>query len=107
YPSDGRPELNDRIFFEGETLRMVTSGSPDPRYPTRERIEQTFGPPEAQTLFQTQQYLDYTSKGLRFICGGDGKTTGVIYFAPRHRRVPEGYPNERIDLRRTLPEPTA
>jgi hypothetical protein len=104
YPSAGRPELNDRLYFSKGKLELVTSASPDLRYPSRDRIIQTLGPPEAQTIFQTQQYLDYTQRGLRFICAASGKTTGVLYFPPHPRRVPEGYPNEHINLSRKLPD---
>jgi hypothetical protein len=105
YPSLGRPDLNDRFFFDHGKLSLVTSASPDPRYATRESIVEVFGTPEAQTLFPMQQYLDYTQKGLRFICDAAGKTTGILYFRPHPRRVPAGYPNELINLRRKLDDP--
>lgn len=103
---DGSP-LNDRIYFRSGKLALVTSASPDPRFPTRAAIIQRFGEPEAAVEFQTQSYLDYTSQGLRFICDAAGATTGVIYFAPQRRRVPEGEPAGRISLRRTLAETAA
>ena len=100
YPVAGQPELNDRFYFQNKKLALVTSASPDSRYPTRERIVEQFGKPEAEISFQTQSYLDYTQQGLRFICDAAGKTTGVLYFAPHPRRIPEGYPNVHVDLRR-------
>lgn len=99
YPVAGAPHLSDRLFIRGGVLALVTAASEDTRYPDRTAIEAAFGTPEAEVRFRTQQYLDYTERGLRFICDDRGATTGVIYFAPRRRRVPRGYPNERIDLR--------
>ncbi len=107
YPSLGRPDLSDRLFFRDDKLALVTSASRDDRYPTRAAIETRFGTAEAEIRFQTQTYLDYSEHGLRFICGADDETTGVIYFAPRRRRVPAGYPNVGLDLRRELPAPAA
>ena len=100
YPADGRRGLSDRLFFRGGKLALVTAASADPRYERRGRILKRLGEPEAVIRFQTQEYLDYTERGLRFVCDADGVTTGVIYFAPRARRVPAGCPNERVDLRR-------
>jgi len=100
YPSQGAPDLNDRFYFRDDKLALVTSASADPRYPNRDSIIDQFGPPEAEITFETQSYLDYTQQGLRFICAADGKTTGVLYFAPHPRRVPEGYPNAHVDLSR-------
>lgn len=100
YPVAGRPTLNDRIYFRGNKLALVTSASPDARYPTRTSILKQFGDPEAEITFQTQAYLDYSERGLRFICDAAGKTTGVLYFAPQRRRVPEGFPNAQLNLRR-------
>ncbi|WP_339908574.1 hypothetical protein [Symmachiella dynata] len=105
YPVAGRPELNDRFYFQNNKLALVTSASPDSRYPTRERIVKQFGKPEAEISFQTQSYLDYTQQGLRFICDATGNTTGVLYFAPHPRRIPEGYPNVHVDLRRAETDP--
>jgi hypothetical protein len=100
YPADGRPGLSDRLYFRDGRLALVTAAGRDERYSTRAAIETRFGKPEAELRFQTQEYLDYSERGLRFICEAGGETTGVIYFAPRRRRVPAGYPNERINLRR-------
>lgn len=99
YPVPGKPGLSDRLFFRGGVLALVTAASDDARYPDRAAIESAFGKPEAEVVFRTQAYLDYSEHGLRFICDDAGDTTGVIYFAPTRRRVPPGYPNERIDLR--------
>jgi hypothetical protein len=107
YPSVGQPELSDRLYFRDGKLALVTSASRDDRYPTRAAIEARFGPPEAEIRFQTQTYLDYSERGLRFICDADDEATGVIYFTPRRRRVPVGYPNVRLDLRRELAAPAA
>jgi hypothetical protein len=103
YLSEGNPALNDRFYFRGDKLALVTSASPDKRYLTRENIFERFGEPESHILFNTQEYLDYTEQGLRFICSASGRTTGALYFQPFRRRVPAGYPATRIDLRR---EPT-
>ena len=103
YPSVGRPDLSDRLYFRDGKLALVTSASRDDRYPTRADIEHRFGAAEAEIRFQTQTYLDYSEHGLRFICNDADETTVVIYFVPRRRRVPEGYPNVRLDLRREVP----
>jgi hypothetical protein len=97
YPVPGKPGLSDRLYFRGGVLALVTSASDDPRYPNRAAIEGAFGKPEAEVVFRTQAYLDFSEHGLKFICDDSGHTTGVIYFAPTRRRVPRGYPNERID----------
>jgi len=107
YPVPENPKLSDRLYFRNSRLHLVTAASVDAKYPDRATIEGTLGPPEAEVLFQTQQYLDYTEHGLRFICRSDGTTSGVIYFVPERRRVPRGYPNVRIDLRRQLPKAQA
>jgi len=107
YAVAGRPELNDRFYFRGDKLALVTSASPDARFANRNAILEQLGTPEAHTLFQTQEYLDFTEKGLRFVCNADGTTTGILYFAPHPRRVPAGYPNEHISLRRDLPRAPA
>lgn len=107
YPVAGNRELNDRLYFRDGRLALVTAASADARYPNHSTIEQSLGQPEAEVLFQTQQYLDYSEQGLRFICRADGTTTGVICFEPQRRRVPAGYPNVSVDLRRTLPAPRA
>src|SRR5258708_7159464 len=65
YPVAGNPDLNDRLFFRDGKVNYITSATPDPRYPNLEKIVKTFGTPEARTRFQTQEYLDYTEKGLR------------------------------------------
>ncbi len=104
YPVNGKPSLSDRLFFRNSRLELVTAASTDAKFPDRRAIEKRLGPPEAEVLFQTQQYLDYTEHGLRFICRADGTTTGMICFRPRRRRIPEGYANVRIDLRRQVPE---
>ena len=103
YPSVGHPELNDRLYFRNEKLALVTSASDDERFPDRAAIERQFGKPEAEVTFQTQEYLDYSEQGFRFICARDGHTTGIIYFEPVPRRVPPGYPNTHICLRRRMP----
>jgi hypothetical protein len=103
YPVAGNPLLNDRLYFRNSRLSLVTAASTDPRFPNRASIEKALGQPEAEVLFQTQQYLDYTEHGLRFICALDGTTTGVICFEPQRRRVPPGYPNVSVNLRRELP----
>ena len=100
YPVNGRPHLNDRLYFRDGKLALVTAASPDPRYDNRAAIEQSLGEPEAEVRFQTQEYLDYTESGLRFICRASGETTGILYFQPQRRRVPAGYPNRLINLRR-------
>ncbi|MEZ6063593.1 MAG: hypothetical protein R3C19_24855 [Planctomycetaceae bacterium] len=105
YPAVGNPALSDRLYFRNSRLELVTAASADPDYPDRATIERTLGVPEAEVLFQTQQYLDYTQRGLKFICRPDGATTGVIYFQPQPRRVPVDHPNARIDLRRQLQAP--
>jgi hypothetical protein len=105
YPVAGQRDLSDRLYFRDNKLALVTAASPDPRYPTRDRIIEQFGKPEAEITFQTQAYLDYTEQGLRFICDTAGRTTGVLYFAPQPRRIPEGYPNVHVDLRRTDSDP--
>lgn len=107
YPSVGRPDLNDRLYFRNRRLALVTSASPDDRYPNRAAIEALYGAPEAEVLFQTQEYLDYSEHGLRFICAADGTTTGILYFNPVPRRVPRGYPNTSINLRRPAQPPAA
>ena len=104
YPVREGSSLNDRLYFRGGKLELVTAASPDARYLTRAEIVSQFGEPEAAVRFQSQEYLDYTEKGLRFICDADGKTAGVIYFSPSRRRVPAGEPAARIDLRRELPD---
>ncbi len=101
YPVAGSEVLNDRLYFRADKLALVTAASGDDRYPNRQAIEDAFGKPEAQVLFQTQQYLDYTERGLKFVCAADGTTTGIISFAPQGRRVPSDCPNVSIDLRRT------
>jgi hypothetical protein len=106
YPVVGDRPLNDRLYFSDGRLTLVTAASPDERYPSRAAVEQSLGEPEAEIIFQKQQFLDYTSRGLRFVCDADGATTGVIYFTRRARRVPPGYPQARIDLRRDKTPPT-
>ncbi|MEO1982196.1 MAG: hypothetical protein ABGZ24_16900, partial [Fuerstiella sp.] len=101
YPVAGSDSLNDRLYFRAGKLALVTAASGDDRYPNRQTIEAEFGRPEAQVLFQTQQYLDYTEHGLKFICAADGTTTGIISFVPQPPRVPSDCPNVSIDLRRT------
>lgn len=103
YPVVGSPGLSDRLYFRDGKLAMVTAASVDGRYQTREEVELQFGRAEAEVRFQSQEYLDYSTLGLKFICETDGKITGVIYFPPTRRRVPEGHPSARIDLRRNLP----
>lgn len=100
YPASGREELSDRLYFRDGKLALVTAASSDDRYATRDAIENRLGEPEAEVRFQTQDYLDYTEKGLRFICRTSGETTGILYFTPQRRRVPAGYPNRLINLRR-------
>lgn len=100
YPiADGSP-LNDRFYFRSGKLALVTAASPDARYPNRDSIIAKLGEPEADVRFVAQEYLDYTEKGLRFICDDSGRTIGVLYFVPARRRVPEGEPAGRIDFRR-------
>lgn len=105
YPSTGQPTLTDRFYFRDNKLALVTSASTDVRYPNQATVEQKLGQPEARIVFQTQEYADYTEKGLRFIFDGSGRTTGILYFQPQRRRIPAGYPNEKIVLRRELPAP--
>lgn len=100
YPSIGYPDVSDRLYFLNRKLALVTSATPDKRYSSRPAIEALLGKPEAEVLFQTQEYLDYSEQGLRFICDADGTTTGILYFSPIPRRVPRGYPNTSINLRR-------
>jgi hypothetical protein len=100
YPSTQDPKLNDRLYFVNSKLQLAQSASADSRYPNRTAIEKAFGTPEAEVVFQTQEYLDYSEDGFRFICAADGTTTGILSFAPVPRRVPRGYPNTRINLRR-------
>lgn len=107
YPVEGAAGLCDRLYFRDDRLALVTAASPDPRYPDRAAIERRLGPPEAEVCYQTQEYLDYTSQGLRFVCAADGRTTGAIYFQPRRRRVPAGYPNRLINLRRDEAPPSS
>ncbi|NQT91615.1 MAG: hypothetical protein HQ559_02555, partial [Lentisphaerae bacterium] len=100
YPAEGAPGLSDRLFFSGDKLEGVTAASSDPRYPSREKIVAVFGQPEVEIRFQTQEFLEYSERGLRFICDAAGKTIGTIYFVPTpRRRVPADYPH-RFDLRR-------
>ena len=106
YPSADHPDLNDRLYFRNNRLALVVSASPDPLYPNRDAVEQRLGEPEAEVVFQTQEYLDYSEHGLKFISGDDGTITGILYFVPMPRRVPPGYPNQLITLRRR-PEPPA
>jgi len=100
YSVEGSPALHDRLYFQNGKLALVTAASVETQYRDRQSIERAFGKPEAQVLFQSQQYLDYTTKGLKFICDSSGATTGVISFQPRSRRVPADSPNADIDLRR-------
>jgi len=100
YPSTQDSSLSDRLYFVNKKLQLAQSASTDPRYPNRTAIEKAFGTPEAEVVFQTQEYLDYSEDGFRFICAADGTTTGVLSFGPVPRRVPRGYPNTRINLRR-------
>src|SRR5262249_22566141 len=104
-PVPGNGGLSDRLFFRDGKLNYVTAATPDPRYPNREEILKKFGTPEARTRFQTQECLEYTEKGLRFHCAAAGKKIGIVYLPATPRRVPEGYPNNDIDLRRNLPAP--
>ena len=107
YPFADSDALNDRLYFRDGKLALVTAASVDKRYSDRRSIEALFGSPEAQVLFQNQQYLDYTERGLKFICDADGTTTGMLLFVPRKRRVPAGSSNVSIDLRRRqAPETT-
>jgi hypothetical protein len=78
YPVPGSDTLNDRLYFRGDKLALVTAASADPRYPNRRAIEDALGTPEAQVFFRTQQYLDYTEHGLKFVCAADGATTGRL-----------------------------
>jgi hypothetical protein len=101
YPVSGRPNVTDRLDFTGRSgkLELVMAGSADPRYATRDEIVSRLGQPEARITFETQEFLDYSEKGLRFICDASGRTTGAIYSPAGQRRVPAGYPC-RFDLRR-------
>ena len=99
YPVAGRPGQSDRLFFRRGKLALITAASPDSRYATRREIVDRFGEPESHIEFQTQEYLDYTERGLRFICDRAGGTVGIVYFAPSRRRVPAGYPQARLRLR--------
>jgi len=101
YPVEGRPDLNDRLFFQRGKLQVVTAATDDPRYPTRDDIVGRLGEPEARVEFQTQEFLDYSERGLRFICDAQHKTIGIVYFVPMRRRVPAGYPNVSVSLRRS------
>lgn len=103
YPSTQDPNLCDRLYFVNRKLELAQSASTDPRFPNRAAIEEAFGTPEAEVVFQTQEYLDYSEDGYRFICAADGTTIGVLSFRPVPRRVPRGYPNTHINLRRELP----
>lgn len=102
YRDANRPQLSDRLFFSRDKLALVTSASTDERYATRKQILSSLGEPEARIVHQTQEYLDYSEQGLRFICAAEGRVTGVIYFAPTRRRVPAGYPNTHVNLRRDI-----
>ena len=99
YPVEGHPALSDRLFFSSDELEGVSAASADPRYPSRDKITALFGQPEVEIRFQTQEFLEYSERGLRFICNADGKTIGTIYFVPTKRRVPASYPHQ-FDLRR-------
>jgi hypothetical protein len=99
YPVEDRPGLNDRLFFRRGKLQLVTAASGDPRYLTRAEIVGRFGEPEARVEFETQEFLDYGERGLRFVCDAQHKTIGIVYFVPMRRRVPAGYPNVSISLR--------
>jgi hypothetical protein len=101
YPAKGMAGATDRLYFSGGPgkLMLVTAASADPRYATQSKILSALGPPEARVLFQTQAFLDYSERGLRFICDAEGKTIGSIHFRAGRRRVPAGYPNTS-DLRR-------
>lgn len=104
YAVPGTEGVTDRVFFQGRdhTLALVSAGSVDPRYPTRDKILDALGRPEARVYFETQELLDYSEKGLRFLCDRSGKTIGAVYFRAGQRRVPAGYPSE-FDLRRKNP----
>jgi len=104
YPSDGNAALNDHFYFRGDRLALVTSASPDRRYLTEEKIFDALGEPESRIWFNTQEFLDYSEQGLRFICDLSGRTTGSLYFSPVRRRIHRGHPASRIDLRRDLPQ---
>jgi len=106
YPSTQDSNLCDRLYFVNRKLELAQSASTDPRFPNRAAIEEAFGAPEAEVTFQTQEYLDYSEEGFRFICAAGGTTTGVLSFRPVPRRVPRGYPNTHINLRRELPPAT-
>lgn len=105
YPVAIDPNVTDRLDFKGPNgeLTVVSAATIDPRYSTREKILARLGEPEAKVLFQTQELLDYSEKGLRFLCDRGGKATGVVYIEAGDRRVPAGYP-DTIDLRRPPPE---
>ena len=99
YPVEDGSGLSDRLYFSGDTLEGVTAASRDPRYPSREEIVAVFGQPEVEIRFQTQEFLEYSERGLRFICDESGATIGTVYFPPSKRRVPASLPH-RFDLRR-------
>ncbi len=100
YPVPGSPAVTDRLEFSGGSKRVecVMAGSTDPRYRNRDTIVSSLGVPEARTRFQTQELLDYSEKGLRFICDESGRTIGTVYFPAGQRHVPAGYPCS-FDLR--------
>lgn len=100
YAVAGMPGVTDRVFYQGRerTLALVSAATVDPRYARREEIAARLGEPEARVRFQTEELLDYSEKGLRFICDASGKTIGSLYFAAGERHVPAGYPND-FDLR--------
>ena len=98
YPSKDAAGLSDRLLFSKGKIEAVMAASTDPRYPSRDRIVALLGNPETMTRFQTQEFLEYAERGLRFICDSSGKTTGTVYFVPRPRRVPETRVHE-FDLR--------
>jgi hypothetical protein len=100
YPAGEGAALNDRLYFRSGKLALVTAATPDARYPTKAEIIRKLGQPEANVRFVSQEYLDYTTQGLRFICDDAGLTTGIIHFGPTRRRVPEEEPAAHIDLRR-------
>ncbi len=92
YEAAGRPGLFDAVYLRGKEgkLANIEAASVPEGYETQKAIRTRLGPPEYVLKLRTQMLLDYSEKGLRFVCDRAGKTIGVAYFPQGHPRVHAG-----------------
>jgi hypothetical protein len=110
YKAQGREGLLDSVHLLGKdgTFACVEAASAPEDFETRAKVTAEFGEPEQEIRMATFSLLDYSARGVRFICdNNDDSMIGVTYFPNLRTRVPQGGPR-LIDLRnlRQGPQPT-